>query len=111
MGGIGVTVGVGGTGVKVKVAIGTGVSVGVEIDAGVQETRTIARIMTVSSVLDFIFSLVSRLEDKRLTTNSRECRSSDPAAPQFRFLSSWRWICRLHAAYPPVAGAYAELRL
>jgi hypothetical protein len=64
MEGIGVIVGVGKTGVEVL--IGTGASVGVEIDAGAQETRATAR-MTVSNVLDFIFSLVSRLEDKRLT--------------------------------------------
>jgi len=31
----------------------------------------------------------------QLTSDSRECRSSDSAAPQFRFLSFWRWKCGL----------------
>ena len=54
MAGIGVMVGVDRTGVKVIVAVETGVFVGVELDAGAQETRTIAR-MTVSNVFVFIF--------------------------------------------------------
>ena len=55
-------VGVGETGVEVIVVVGAGVPVDMEIDAGAQETRTIAKKM-MSNIIVFM----SRLEGNRPT--------------------------------------------